>query len=171
MRVEIRKEKPQDVETVYEVNLQAFGQRQEARIVDMVRENCDDLLSLVAIVRNRIVGHILFSPATIQGDHGTVHGMGLAPMAVVPRYQRQGIGTELIRAGLEKLQERHCPFVIVLGHPRYYPRFGFEPADRRGIHCEWDVPEEACMILILDESACTGISGVARYRPEFAQAG
>lgn len=168
--MEIRKEKSQDMEVVREVHRKAFGQDQEASIVDRLRQHCSDLLSLVAVVEDEIVGHILYSPATIEGDHGTVQGMGLAPMAVLPQHQRQGIGSELIRAGLAELKKKQCPFIIVLGHPEYYPRFGFEPASRRGIRCEWDMPDEAFMILVLDESAGVGPSGVARYRPEFAEA-
>jgi putative acetyltransferase len=85
------------------------------------------LLSLVAVEKEKIVGHILFSSAIIEGEHGVVKGMGLAPMAVLPEFQRQGIGSQLVKAGIEKLRKTKCPFIIVLGHPEYYPRFGFEP--------------------------------------------
>jgi putative acetyltransferase len=87
-------------------------------------------------------------------------------MAVLPEYQRQGTGSELVRAGIEELASRRCPFVIVLGHPEYYPRFGFGRASRYGIKSEWEVPDEAFMILILDEALMRGVSGLARYRPE-----
>jgi putative acetyltransferase len=152
------------------VNLLAFGQPQEADVVDKLRQNCPDLLSLVAVMDNRVVGHILFSPATIQGRDGTLHGMGLAPMGVLPEYQRQGIGSQLVRTGITELKNGRCPFVIVLGHAEYYPRFGFERASAHGIRSEWDVPDEAFMILVLDEPEMRGISGVARYQPEFAEA-
>jgi putative acetyltransferase len=88
---------------------------------------------------------------------------------VLPKYQRLGIGSKLVDAGIEELNERGCPFVIVLGHPEYYPRFGFEPASRFGIKCEWDVPDEAFMIRMLDPSKMSSRTGVARYRPEFAE--
>ena len=101
----------------------------------------------------------------------TIEGMGLAPMAVLPAWQRQGIGTLLIKRGIEMLKSRSCPFIIVLGHPEYYPRFDFERASNYGIRSQWEgVPDEAFMILILDREAMQGVSGVARYRNEFDEA-
>ena len=95
--------------------------------------------------------------------------MGLAPIAVLPGFQRQGIGKALIEAGIDKIRASGEPFVIVLGHPGYYPTFGFIPASRFGVRCEYDcVPDETFMILMLDEKAMAGISSMARYRPEFA---
>jgi len=170
MAITVREEKPHDVAAIREVNLAAFGQPQEADIVDKLRHSCKDLLSLVATVEDRVVGHILFSPASVDGEGKTVEGMGLAPMAVLPEFQRQGVGSELVRAGIGRLTDRGCPFVIVLGYPEYYPRFGFVPASRYGIRSEWDVPDEAFMIVVINESAIDGVTGVARYRPEFAEA-
>ena len=167
--IRIRIEQPGDIEAIGEVNIQAFGQIQEADIVDKLRRNCSDILSLVAMTQNQIVGHILFSPATIEGAGRMVRGTGLAPMAVLPEYQRQGIGSELIRAGLARLVEMECPFVIVLGHAAYYPRFGFESASHYGIRSEWEVPDDAFMILVLNQSEMGDTSGVARYREEFAE--
>jgi len=168
--IAIRREEPQDVKGIREVNLLAFGQPQEADVVDKLRQNCPDLLSLVAVLDNRVVGHILFSPTAIQSKDGVLHGMGLAPMGVLPGYQRQGIGSDLVRMGITELKNGRCLFVIVLGHAEYYPRFGFERASAHGIRSEWDVPDEAFMILVLDEPEMRGISGVARYQPEFAEA-
>lgn len=166
----IRQEQPQDLKTIREVNRRAFGQRQEADLVDKLRQNYHDLLSLVAVIQNEVVGHILFTPVTIESAARTVQGMGLAPMAVLPEYQRQGIGSKLVRSGIEQLKKRQCPFIIVLGHAEYYPRFDFEPASRYGIRSEWEVEDEAFMILLLNESEMQDISGVARYLPEFAEA-
>jgi putative acetyltransferase len=162
----IREESPEDIEAIRRINEEAFGQPAEADIIDRLREACESLLSLV-------VGHILFSPVSIEGDEGNAAlvGMGLAPMAVLPERQGQEIGTLLIHTGIKMLKERDCPFVIVLGYPEYYPRFGFEKASRYGIRSQWDeVPDEAFMILILDRSAMAGVSGVARYRSEFDEA-
>ena len=92
--IRIREEEPEDIPVIRDVNEQAFEQRLEADIVDKLRRNCQDILSLVAVVQNQIVGHILFSPVTIQNEETTLKGMGLAPMSVLPEYQRQGIGTE-----------------------------------------------------------------------------
>lgn len=164
--IEIREERPEDVAAVRAVNTEAFGQPDEAALVDELRANCDDVVSLVAVDGDEVVGHILFTPATI----GDAHGMGLAPMAVHPGRQRDGIGSKLVRAGLVQLAERRCPFVIVLGHAEYYPRFGFERASAHGVRCEWDVPDDVFMILVLDVDAMSGVSGLARYRPEFSEA-
>jgi putative acetyltransferase len=104
---------------------------------------------------------------TAEGERRIV-GMGLAPMAVRPDRQRQGIGSQLVKRGLDLLRERGCPFVVVLGHPEYYPRFGFAPASLRGLSSPWDgIPDSAFMALILDAQAMAGVSGVARYREEF----
>lgn len=95
----------------------------------------------------------------------------MAPVSVLPDHQRQGVGYELIRTGLARLKAKECPFVIVLGHPEYYPRYGFERASLHNLRCEWDnVPDEAFMILVMDKTALEGVSGVARYRPEWDDA-
>ncbi len=168
--IRIREEQSEDVPVIREVNERAFGQPKEADVVDELRRNCNDLLSLVAVAQDQVVGHILFSPATIESEDRIVRGVGLAPMAVLPEYQRKGVGAELIRTGITRLESKGCPFVIVLGHAEYYPRFGFEPASRYRVRSEWEVPDDAFMILILNKSEMQGISGLARYRPEFAGA-
>jgi len=167
----IRLEEPGDVASIRDVNERAFDQPEEANIVDHLRETCGGLLSFVAVVDEQVVGHILFSPATIEQDGKAIEGMGLAPMAVIPEHQRRGIGSSLVETGLDILRDSSCPFVIVLGHPEYYPRFGFETASRHGITCQWDgVPDEAFMILVFDQNAMKHVSGVARYRDEFGEA-
>jgi len=101
----------------------------------------------------------------------TIKGMGLAPMVVLPERQREGIGTRLVTEGLSLLQKKSCPYVIVLGHPEYYPRFGFEPADKYRIVCQWEgVPSEAFMIRIFDTSVMHQVEGIAMYRDEFDDA-
>lgn len=166
--ISIREEEPGDLSAIQAINERAFGQREEADIVDRLRDSCKDLLSLVAECDGEAAGHILFSPVVTESEHGAVRGVGLAPMAVLPEHQRKGIGTALVERGLEILRERGCPYVIVLGHPEYYPRFGFVPASKREIECQWPgVPDEAFMILVLDETAMAGVAGVARYRDEF----
>jgi putative acetyltransferase len=167
----VREEGPDDIEAVRRLNEKAFGQLAEANIVERLRENCPNLLSLVAIQVDQIVGHLLFSPVSIEGDGKNMQGMGLAPMAVLPEYQRRGIGSLLVKEGLEILTNRSCPFVVVLGHPEYYPRFGFERASLCGIRSQWEgVPDEAFMIRIMDQEAMIGASGMARYLREFDEA-
>jgi len=147
---------------------QAFGQALEADIVDKLRAQCEEVLSLVAEDKDLVVGHILFSPVVIETPERAVAGMGLAPVSVAQDRQRKGVGSALIRQGLAMLRASGCPFVIVLGHPEYYPRFGFQPASKFGIQCPWEgVPDEAFMIRMLNEDAMKGVSGRARYRDEF----
>jgi len=124
----------------------------------------------VALTDGQVVGHILFSPAVIEGEQGKLVGSGLAPLAVLPEYQRKGIGSQLVQTAIARIKKGGCPYIIVIGHPEYYTRFGFEPAGRFGISIEWDVPDEAFMILMLDKKAMNGITGVAGYREEWAEA-
>lgn len=165
--VTIRPERTEDAPQVRIVNELAFGQPTEANLVERLQQACTVCLSLVA-EDDAVVGHILFTPVVVESAERRVVGMGLAPMAVLPDRQRQGTGSELVRRGLEILRERGCPFVVVLGHPEYYPRFGFGPASVHGLASQWeDVPDAAFMVLILDVNAMTGVSGVAKYRDEF----
>lgn|SRR5512143_3542894 len=166
-----RHETKADINDVRTLNELAFGQPLEANIVDKLRDTCESVLSLVAIEKDKVVGHIFFSPAEIEGPHGVIKGMGLAPMAVLPDMQRRGIGTQLISKGVEELRKLRCPFIIVLGHHEYYPRFGFERASLYGITCQWEgIPDEAFMILWLDKSKAGHVSGIAKYREEFNEA-
>lgn len=167
--IEIRQEKSSDRNTIRHINEVAFENGPEATIVDMLRENCDVYISFVAIREDNIVGHILFTPVTL--DNADVIGMGLAPMAVLPSHQGQGIGSKLVRYGLEYLRKSGWPFVIVLGHPAYYPRFGFEPASHYGLRSQWeDVPDEAFMVVINNPDVFPEAGGVARYRRELDEA-
>jgi putative acetyltransferase len=163
----IRPERPEDASRVRHINELAFGQPAEADLVERLRKACTDLLSLVA-EDDAVVGHILFTPVVAENAGRRVVGMGLAPMAVLPDRQRQGIGSQLVRRGLDILSERGCPFVVVVGHPEYYPRFGFEPASKHGFASQWEgVPDAAFMVLVLNAHAMAGVSGVAKYREEF----
>ena len=163
----VRHERPEDASSVREVNELAFGQPAEADLVERLRQTGSDSMSLVA-EDDSVVGHILFTSVVVESVGHRVLGMGLAPMAVLPDRQRQGIGSQLVRRGLDILGERGCPFVVVVGHPQFYPRFGFEPASSHGLACQWEgVPDAAFMVMVLDVHAMAGVSGVAKYRDEF----
>ena len=164
MSIQIREERPEDAEEIRDVNKRAFGQDQEGNIVDALRSNGAALLSLVAIVDDRVVGHIMYSPIVV----GELTGAALGPMAVLPEYQRRSIGSKLVEAGSLRLKDAGWPFIIVLGHPSFYPRFGFTPASALGITCEWNVPDDVCMVLVLDSGRMHGVSGLAKYRHEFS---
>jgi putative acetyltransferase len=168
MDVVVRVERPADVAAIRQINELAFAQTLEADLVDQLRESCSDSVSLIAENAGVVVGHILFTPAVIEAEARFVPGMALAPMAVHPDWQRHGIGSRLVERGVLHLRERRCPFIVVVGHPDYYPRFGFERAYLHRIACQWEgVPDEAFMILILEPQVMVGVSGIARYRKEF----
>jgi len=169
--VEVRFERPIDIDEVRLLNDKAFGQLLEGRIVDNLRKSCNRILSLVAISKNKVVGHIMFSPVTIETQEGVIEGMGLAPMAVLPELQNQGIGSILVKEGLRIIRNTSCPFVIVIGHEKYYPRFGFQRASKYGLKSQWKgVPDEAFMAMILKDSVMKGVSGIVKYRDEFDEA-
>jgi putative acetyltransferase len=164
----IRDERPVDVDSIRAVNLTAFETSTEADLVDALRRRATPLISLVAEDGANVVGHILFSPVTLASEPGLTL-MGLAPMAVVPSRQRQGVGSSLVRAGLDRCRQINAAGVVVLGHPEYYPRFGFLPAARLFLRCEYDVPEEVFMVRDLREGALSGLSGTIRYHPVFEE--
>lgn len=159
----IRHEAPEDAAAVRRVVELAFGRADEAALVDALSARGKVTLSLVAEEDGCVVGHVLFSPVTIE----TVVGVGLAPLAVLPEFQRRGIGAELVRRGLAECRAAGHECAVVLGEPEYYRRFGFETAARHGVRCEFDAPEEAFMIVALLPGALAGLGGVARYQPEF----
>ncbi|MEW8276504.1 MAG: N-acetyltransferase [Candidatus Thiodiazotropha taylori] len=167
--IEIRKEEAKDREAIHQLNSVAFDIGPEAMLVDKLRMACEDSLSFVAVEEGAVIGHILFTPASMEDSSAA--GMGLAPMAVLPSHQGKGIGSRLVRYGLDYLRDAGCPFVIVLGHPDYYPRFGFELASKYQIHSQWEgVPDDAFMIAVFDQEVIPRHGGVARYRGEFDEA-
>jgi putative acetyltransferase len=163
----IRPEEPRDAEAVRIVNSRAFEGPTEATLVDALRDT-PGAISLVAVVGDTIVGHILFTPIHVEGVEPPVPASGLAPMAVLPAYQRQGIGSLLVKAGLDACRSAGHRFVVVVGHPEYYPRFGFVAASTKGLECQWPVPPEAFMVLELEPGTLAAVRGLVRYRPEFA---
>lgn len=178
----IRAETTEDHGFVRLINELAFGQPNEADLVDALRKNARPYVSLVAVVDahdapksdklprcRRVVGHIFFSPVSIETGSGDFTAMGLAPMAVLPELQNQGIGSRLVREGLIECRRLGENIVVVLGHPNYYPRFGFVPASWKGLRSEYDVPDEVFMVTELTEGALAGRRGLVMYHPEFGK--
>jgi putative acetyltransferase len=163
----IRGEQPPDFAAIGDLTRAAFGSSTEAALVDALREQARPIVSLVADAAGQIVGHIMFSPVTLTG-HADLHIGGLAPMAVLPGWQRRGIGSDLVRAGLERCRHTGFQAVVVLGHSAFYPRFGFAPAARFGIRSEYDVPDDVFMVMELVAGALRDRSGTIRYHPAFA---
>lgn len=164
-------EKEEDFDAIRTLNDQAFQSPMEGKLIEQLRNSNAEIISLVAVDKSKIIGHILFSPVLIKSGQNQIAGMGLGPMSVLPKYQNQGIGSGLIKKGLKILRKKKCPFIIVLGHKEYYPKFGFQMASKFGIKCQWSgIPDEAFMALILDKSLRNAITGTAYYMDAFAQA-
>jgi putative acetyltransferase len=162
----VRPERPADRDAVRRVHATAFATPEEADLVDALRAGADPLVSLVAEDAGEVVGHVMFSPVTLP-DHPELRLMGLAPLAVVPPRQRTGVGAALTRAGLERCRDVGAGAVVVLGHPAYYPRFGFARADAVGIGCPFDAPAEAWMLLELEPGYLRGAGGTTRWHAAF----
>jgi putative acetyltransferase len=166
---------PEHAAEVAEAHRQAFGRADEAAIVDAVRAAGAATVSLVAQLAHDqrryepgpIIGHVLLSPVTVDG-RGEPRGLGLGPIAVLPQYQRRGVGSRLIEAALRRARALGHAFVVVLGHPEYYPRFGFKPASRFGLQFEHPVPDEVFLALELVPGGLQQASGVVRYLPAFS---
>lgn len=167
--IKIRAEHKTDYQQVYKVHQKAFGQEEEGQIVEKIRKSDGFVpeLSLVAEIDGAVVGHILFSKIHIETKHGNKESLSLAPMAVLPDFQKQGIGGKMIKAGIKKAGELGFDSIIVLGHPDYYPNFGFEKASKWKITCPFEVPDEAFMAMELKEGVLANSAGQVVYPPAF----
>lgn len=167
----IRKEETVDFTGIREINLQAFGNGEnEANLIELIRnsENFIPDLSLVAANGDgEIIGHILFSIIHLVTDQGIVPTLGLAPMAVNPGYQNSRIGSSLVKEGIKACKAFGYDHVFVLGHPNFYPRFGFSPSSQFGIKAPFPVPDEVFMALELKKGSLTGLKGKIEYPPAF----
>lgn len=163
----IRPETPRDFEAVAAINTLAFGSPNEAHLVALLRD-IPETISLVADRQGELIGHICFSPAKIVRPGREFPVMTLAPMAVVPAYQRAGIGSRLVESGLAACRQAGHQLVIVLGHPWYYPRFGFAPAAPHGIAYPQPVPQDVFMFLELTPGSASGVSGTVKLPEAFS---
>ena len=161
-KMNIRKEEERDFEEIKKINDISFGGEFEGKLVANLRAGKNFILSLVAEKDGKIIGHIMYSRIKIGGIDSTA----LAPVCVIPEYQNMGIGSRLIEKSLEMLKNMGEKSVIVLGHDKYYPKFGFETASKYGIKCPYDVPDEAFMALELGKDSLK--SGMVEYGEEFS---
>jgi putative acetyltransferase len=166
LSVHVRQETPEDLDAIREVNRRAFGGDDEARLVDALRDGGYARLSLVAQESGRVVGHIMFSDLPIITKTGTLHALALAPMAVLPNRQRQGIGSRLVREGLRACAEAGHAVVVVVGHANYYPRFGFSARLAERLKAPFSGP--SFMALELVPGALADVAGRVCYPPSFA---
>ncbi len=163
----IRKETPVDVAGIRKINTDAFGTSGEADFVEALREKASPLISLVAEKDGQLVGHIFFSPVQLAGCEKELALFGLAPMAVLPEWQKKGIGSKLVKEGLRRCTASGFDAVVVLGHPDFYPRFGFETSRIYGIKSEYDVPDNLFMVIELKKDSLKDVSGTIQYHEVF----
>jgi putative acetyltransferase len=164
--VEIRSETSEDHAAVRHVHQQAFGQSDEAKLVEWLRAASKAIIALVATNKSQVVGHILFSPVSLEPAYPHFNAVGLAPVGVLPEYQNQGIGSQLIREGLKVCRDAGYDAVVVLGDAAYYSRFGFSRAADYGLGNEYHA-DEHFMVIELREGVLNGVSGTVKYQPEF----
>jgi putative acetyltransferase len=163
----IRPERPEDVPAIRVVHEAAFPTRAEADLVERLRAQGKAAVALVAEDKGRIVGHILFSPVTLE-PAAEIVGFALAPVAVLQDHEKHGVGRRLVQNGLAECHARGAGFVVVLGEPAYYGRLGFGPAARHGLRNEYDAGEEF-MVFKLEAGALPPPGTLVKYAPEFAR--
>jgi len=164
MHIEIRREDNKDHGMVREILCATFPTDAESKLVDVLRENNKAIISLVAVMNDDVLGHILFSPVSTTPPN-SAKGIGLAPVAVKPEFQKQGIGSQLIREGLRLCKELQYDYVIVLGNPKYYQRFGFRKASDFGLQNEYGVNDE---FMVIQFSMKAELHGLVKYASEFS---
>jgi putative acetyltransferase len=163
----IRKETSADIQAIHEINRMAFDTEAEANLVDALRSSGVHLISLVAEDSGVLIGHILFSPVSITGWDGRKRVAGLAPMAVLPEWKGQGVGSMLVEKGLSLCLSSGYDAVVVLGYPEYYRRFGFVPSVEFNLRSEYGVPDDVFMVVELIPGALKGVNGTVKYHAVF----
>jgi len=168
MTLKIRPETAADTAKVYEVEAAAFETTAEAELVQKLQQSDVDTISLVALLDDEVVGHILFSPVTVKNDEREFTAVALGPVAVSPDHQNKNVGSELCRTGLAACLQAGYDLAFVLGHANYYPRFGFTPSAPLGLRCQFKVPDEAFMVTELVPGALQNKTGTVYYHPLFS---
>jgi HAD superfamily hydrolase (TIGR01509 family) len=165
----LRPESLYDLPSIYEVEQTAFSRPAEAILVDLARARGKSTLSMVAVQDGALLGHVLFTPVTLDPPVPGLRGLGIGPIAVLPKFQRLGIGSRLMRAGLDHVYRLGYDFVVLLGDPAYYSRFGFKPGRLLGLSSDYG-EGDAFQVLELLPGALAGVHGHVKYIPEFAEA-
>ena len=167
----IRKETPDDFAQVARLIEMAFCQKNEAMLVEKLRHNkkYNPMLSIVADYGGYVMGHILFFPIVIKSRDSETESLALAPLSVSPEFQKMGVGGRLIHHGVKIAQEIGYGSAIVLGHPKYYSRFGFVPAIKWNIKAPFEVPEDALMAMEFEQGALKNAGGIVEYPLEFSE--
>ena len=166
--ITIRQERPEDIQIIRQLLKRAFEEKYEgeAELVDRLRGADKITFALVAESEGQVVGHVLYSPLILESAPEGFRGLGLAPLAVLPEYQSQGIGGQLLRESLQQCKEMGYDIVVLVGHPSYYPRFGFSKASEHGLQNEYGV-DDPFMVMELREGALAEVSGLVQFQPEF----
>ncbi|MFC1630013.1 GNAT family N-acetyltransferase [Patescibacteria group bacterium] len=171
--INIRSENPEDYNTIYEINKQAFNDEIEAKLINIIRHSSNFIpnLSLVALKDNKIVGHILFSQARIKNKETERPILILAPIAVLPEFQKQGIGSLLVKRGLEVSQSLNYDIVALIGYPEFFSFFGFVSAKSNGLEVSLNtaIPDEAFMVYELKKDILSGVKGVVEFPSYFEE--
>jgi putative acetyltransferase len=167
---EIREETPADVEAIREVNIQAFRRKAESRLVDLLRAHNHSLISLVAVCGDEIAGHVMFSPIAVEKSFEGFRSAGLGPLAVRREFQNNGIGSKLVKSGIEECRRRGYDAIFVLGNPDFWRRFGFAQASNYGLTSEYNA-EYSFLVLELKAGTLAKTNGLVRYSTEFAECG
>ena len=166
--INIRQERPEDIQTIRQLLKRAFEKdyEGEAELVDRLRDADKVIFALVAETEGQVVGQIMYSPLILESAPEGFRGLGLAPLAVLPGYQGRGIGGRLLRESLQECREMGYDIVVLLGHPSYYPRFGFSKGSEHGLQNEYGV-DDPFMVMELREGALAEVSGLVTFQPEF----
>jgi putative acetyltransferase len=166
--IEVRRAVASDIEVIARIHATAFGSPLEARLVKRLHEARKAVISLVAVSDGQFIGSIIFSPVAITGAPMHTRVLGLAPVGVLPEFQKRGVGSLLVRAGLQEARRLNYDAVVVLGDPRFYSRFGFSPAAKFGLNNEYGLKDEF-MAMEMKAGVLAGVRGLVRYSKEFQE--